>query len=534
MPSMTGRRGSGRTKVEMDKKGSLLRTYGFVAAAIVLSKLLGLGRDVLLAYFYGTSYEAAAFTVAARIPTLFFDITLGTAVASAFIPVFNEYIGKGKKERAFDFLSVFVGCAAVIAIIASAVLFFFSGTAVKLMASAVDGKTAALASALLKILSPVVLIAVLAYIFAGLLQSLGEFRVPSIMSLLCNGVVIAYYLTLNGRFGIYGLAAALLVGWLMQLAVLLPPMRKKGVRIRPRADFRDEGIKQAALLALPVMISSWVQPINTIIASNVSSYLGDSAYVSLNYAYQIYFMAAGVFSLAMTNLLFPRMSRMFSGGRKKQGGELLGSMLGMITAIVAPVAVYFILMAGDIISVIYERGAFSVDDSAAVGLALMTYSFGMLGLSWQEVLNKFFYSAHDSKTPMYISICGIAANLALSIMLMRRFGLAGIAAASAAASTLMAAALFAFSRRTGVEVGIGAVTARAGKIVLCAAVSGAVLFFIRGLAPSAGAGLIISLLKLAGLFAVQLLVYLAMLRVMLGRDERRDILSMFAKEEQVI
>src|SRR5699024_7401549 len=141
---------------------------------------------MLLANFYGTGLEAQAFSVASQIPLTFFDVTLGTAVASAFIPVFNQYLGENKKERAYEFVNIFVSCVMVAGAVMALLLLAFPQVAISIMAHGYQGEQLALSMKLLRLMAPIVLIAVLAYSYVAVLQSLGEFKRPAIMSAISN------------------------------------------------------------------------------------------------------------------------------------------------------------------------------------------------------------------------------------------------------------------------------------------------------------------------------------------------------------
>lgn len=489
------------------RKKSDLKIYAFILCAVLLSKLLGLVRDTMLANYYGTSLLSSAFSVASKIPLLFFDITLGTAVSAAFIPVFNEALQQGDRSRAFRFANIFASCAALVGILFSVLLFAFPGVAVTLMASGFDAQTAAQSAGMLRVMSPVVLIAVLSYSYVGVLQSLGEFNRPAIMSALSNLCVIGYYLFLNSSFGIAGLCVAVIVGWLLQLAILIGPMRKFGYHWRFLPRFSDPGIRMVGLLALPVLLSSWVQPINSVVASQVASHLdGGESVIVVNYAYQLYYMVAGVFALSLTNLFFPRMSRICAAGDQEKAGKLLHRLLGFITFLVLPVSAYFALFSNQLVQTVYQRGEFTAADTMLVGGVLCWYGVGMLGLSWQEILNKFFYSGKDTKTPMFVALGGIALNLLLAVVLSRRMGAAGVGVALSISTTIMGGALFLLSGKKAVRLEPIPVLAQVGKGLCCLALSLIAMVLCAKSIPFEG-GLVRQLLWHAAVFGSGLLAY---------------------------
>lgn len=493
------------------KNEGTVKTYSFIILCVVLSKVMGLGRDMCLAAFYGTTPMAAAFSTASKIPLLFFDITLGTAVASAFIPVFNEYLTKDTKKRAYAFANVFITTAGLISFVITVLLASFPKIAVAIMAPGFDAETAKLTAHLLQMMSPIVVIAVICYSLVGFLQSMGEFNRPAIMSLLSNLILIAYYFTFNKSFGIYGLGAALVVGWLLQLGILIKPLKRYEFSLRPRLDFKDEGLKSVLLLSIPVLLSSWTQPINTLISNNLASFIsGARSVMVVGYGYQLYFMIAGVFSLGMTNLFFPRMSRHFAAGEKEEGAKILFGMLSAVTLIVLPVMAFLGIFAQDVVRVVYERKSFLAADTADTALVLATYVIGMLGLSWQEIINKYFYSSHNSKTPMYVAIGTIGLNVVLSIFLSRMFKEAGIALASTISVTIMGGVLFYLSRKRNKGIDLSVFIKDMGKGVAAALISAAVMVGIGGVLPVWN-GFLLSFVRLGLCFGGGIVVYLGIL-----------------------
>ena len=212
------------------KKGKAVGTYLILVSAVLLAKILGLVRTMLLSRYYGASALADAFNAASSLPLNLYDITLGTAIASAFVPVFNDKLANGEREQADRFASNFLNCAVLISAVLAAAGMLFPEAALKVVASGLQGEALAYAAQLTRIIMPVIAIATGTYVFIGVLQSYGEFTGPALVSLCYNAVMIIYFLFFDRYFGIYGLGAAFSIGWLLQLLFLLPYLRKKKFR----------------------------------------------------------------------------------------------------------------------------------------------------------------------------------------------------------------------------------------------------------------------------------------------------------------
>ncbi len=421
-------------------------TACFMVAATLLAKVCGMLRDILIAAMYGTNTnEAIAFSGASRIPLLFFDIALGSAVTSAFIPIFNEYLEKDGKKRAIEFSNMFINLIALVTVVLSALGMIFSRQIVNIIAGGYDEEKIRLMSSLVIIIFPTIVFTGLAYCFVGILQSLGEFYVPSIISLVSNGFLILYLIIFKDKFGVKGVAAAMTVAWSLQLFVQIPSLLKKGYRHSFCLSFKDEGIKKVCALALPIILSTWVQPINNLINIRLASGLDDSGSVAaLDYANKLYIILVGVFTFSVTNLIFPSLSRASTEGNTEKFASITSIAIKYIILIIAPVMAGFIILSTPIIKLFYERGMFDAHSTYLTATALMFYSFGMLGYAVQEICNKAFYATHDGKTPMVVSVCGITLNIVLSVILVWGFGCThwALAFSASVAANLMGFCLF--------------------------------------------------------------------------------------------
>ncbi len=413
----------------------------FVSCSMLLSKLLGMVRDIILASLYGTeSIEAIAFSTASRIPLLFFDIALGTAVTAAFIPIYNEFLQKGEKKKAYDFSNAFITLVAIVTLVMVIVGGIFSSFVVKLIAGGLDANQLTLAASLVRILFPAIFTTGIAFCFVGILQSHGEFIIPAIISLVSNAFLILYLVFVKDKFGVWGIAAAMLIGYTLQIAVQLPALKKAGYKIKLKNPIGDDSIKRVCLLALPIIVSAWVQPINAMININLASSLNNGAAVpALDYANKLYVILVGVFTYTITNLTFPSLSRLSAANDTEKYAYVVRKSVKYVVFIIGPIMAGFILMATPIIRVFYERGAFDASSTYLTSIALTFYSIGMVGFGINEVMNKAFYSLKDGKTPMRCAAFGIAVNIAMSIILVVFFkkGLWALALSASVSANLI-------------------------------------------------------------------------------------------------
>lgn len=415
------------------------KTVSFVMAVTLIGKVLGLYRDRLLAIHYSTGSAANAFFTASRIPRVFFDAVFASAIAACFIPVFSEYLEKKGRKEALRFAGAFLTIIALLTGALTLVGMAFPQPLVALFADYDDPQTTALAVSLTRVMFPTVLFSGIAFSLVGVLQAQDHFTAPALMSTVSNLVIIGYFFTLDGRFGIYGLAGAYLLGWFLQGVILLPPLYKLNSPLRPSLEFRSEGMKKVFTLMGPVMVSTWVQPITLAINARFGSRLYDGAGVSaLEYSSNLYLVIAGVFILSVTNVIFPRLSRLTAGGQERAFQDTIRQTVRASLFFVLPMSAGLTAVARPLISLIYGGGEFDAFSTEITSTALSWMSLGMVGYALQNILSRAFFARQEGKGPLAAGAVSIAANIALCLALTERFSVAGLALASALSSTIYA------------------------------------------------------------------------------------------------
>jgi len=508
--------------MDNDREGST-KTIGVMMLLTLLGKLLGLYRDRLLAVHYGTGLEANAFYTASRIPRVFFDAVFASAITACFIPVFSEYLTQKGRDAANRFGSCFLTLMALVTAVLSVLGMALAGPLVTLFADGYDAATAALAVSLTRMLFPTVLFTGVAFSFVGILQSLGEFRVPALISAASNLVVIGYYLLLDRSFGIYGLAAAFLAGWLAQALIQLPALRRKGFRYRPRLAIRDEGMGKVFSLMLPVMVATWVQPINLTINSKFGSRLYGGAGVSaIEYATNLYLVVAGVFILSVTNVIFPKLSRLSAGAEEDAFRETLSGTLGGCLYLVLPMGAGLMLLARPLVSFLYGGGAFDAFSVEITSRALFWVSTGIAGYAVQNVLSRACFARQQGRLPLLAGAASIAVNIVLCLLLTERWQVEGLAIASAASSTVYALLLDLPLERRG--EGIGRLWRSVLKMLLATGCMALAAWGVRELSGGLLPGKAGELLAMAATALTGVAVYFPV-SLLLGLDEARAALD---------
>ena len=461
------------------KRDNTARTISWVMAITLIGKVMGLYRDRLLAVRYSVGMEANAFFTASRIPRVFFDAVFASAIAACFIPVFSEYLEKQGRKEAERFAGQFVTVILMLTGGLSVLGMLFPQPLVALFADYADPATTALAVSLTRVLFPTVLFSGAAFSLVGVLQAQDRFTAPALMSAVSNLAIIVYFLFLDDKLGIYGLAGAYLLGWLLQALIQLPSLKKSGFVVRPSLSLRSEGMKKVFALMGPVMVSTWVQPINLVINSRFGSRLYDGGGVAvLEYSTNLYLVIAGTFVLSVTNVIFPRLSRMAAGERQGELEDTLRMSLHGTLFFVLPMVAGLMLLSRPMISFLYGGGQFDGQSVALTSSALTWLSLGMVGYAVQNILSRAYFARQKGLAPLVAGACSIGANLALCAVLVEPLGIVGLALSSAASSTVYALLLLIPMQREYVVN--RALMLDLGKMLLSALLMAAAVWAVRG------------------------------------------------------
>ncbi len=482
-----------------------IRTVGMMMVLTLLGKVLGLVRDMLLGHTFATGMAANAFLTASRIPRNFFDAIFASAISASFIPVFNEYMEKQGKDEAFRLSSAFITVMTFLTATLSALGMLFAAPITALLADGFDPATAALCTELLRILFPLMLFTGLAFSLVGILQSLGEFNIPALLSATSNAVIIVYYLSFVDRFGIHGLAVAFLLGWAVQVLIQVPSLHRFGYRYR--VSLRHEGLHKIFLLAVPVLVSTWIQPLNLTIATRYASHITGGA-SALEYANTLYTIVAGVFVLSIANVIFPEMSRLAAHADDAAMGESISATLSAMLFLLTPMAVGLAVLSRGVVRLLYEWGAWDAASTDLTAGALTFLSLGMVGYGVQIILSRAFYAEQKGKMPLVAGLVSVIANIALCQLLIRPLGLRGLAIASAVSLMLPALVLLIAAAKRYRGVVSGAALLDFAKMLLAATAMGAAVWLAQGmLAPRLGDGLVARVIVVAAPTMLGVVVY---------------------------
>jgi putative peptidoglycan lipid II flippase len=437
----------------------------------VVSRLLGLAREVILARQFGTSAELSAYVSAFRIPDLLFLVIMAGAFGSAFIPVFSGFLGDGEDESAWRLASVVLNLSGAAVVLLSALTWVAAPWLVSVIVA--PGATAEAQ----RITTDCMRILLLSPIFLGfgiaakgILEGQDLFTLPALAPLVYNAATIAGALLLGPTIGVYGVAIGVVAGAVGFLLLQIPGLIRSGMRYAVAIDPRTPGVGEVGRLLAPRLVGQAAFQINFIVVTNLAWRTGEQSVSALNYAWQLLMLPHGVLALSVSTVILPTLSRLWQSGDTDAFRATLGGALRPLIFLSLPSAVILFLFRVPIVQTLFQTGAFSATSTALVAAPLAFLAAGLVSYALVEALTRAFYAMHDTRTPVIAGIAIMLLNIGIGVALLDRLGYLALALALSASTTVEAVILVAMLRRR-----IGGVAPAswswAARVIACTAIT---------------------------------------------------------------
>lgn len=394
------------------------RAAGIIGVAVMCSRVLGLLRDQVCAYFFGGGAAMDAFTAAFRIPNLLRDLFAEGALSTAFVATFSRTIVRGGDEAAWRLANkvatltmVFLSAICVLGIV-------FAPQLVSAFAPGWSGEKAALTVTLTRIMFPFILMVSLAALVMGMLNAKNVFGMPAMASSFFNigsiagGVLLGAWI--DPHFGVralIGWAIGTLFGGALQLGVQLPRLWRLGYRYRPDTRWRDPGVRTILALMGPSVIAASTTQVNVLANSIFATLLGDGRVFWLQIAFRLMQLPLGLFGVALGTVTLPLLSRLAAAGNLDLFRSELAHGMRLALLLTIPSTVGLMVLAEPIMSVIYQHGRLTAYEAGEAAGALRFYAIGLAGYASLKVLVNAFYALDRRKTPMMVSFLAVGLNL---------------------------------------------------------------------------------------------------------------------------
>jgi len=510
-----------------------LKNISVVAMATVVSRVLGLVREIFIAAVFGTSALSSAFVSAFTLPNLFRRLLGEGALTAAFVPTLAHELEHRQRDAAFALLSKVASWLLVVTVALVTLAIVVIANAEPLLRTTgglgMDADTIGrllLGADLAVILFPYMIFVCLAAAFSAACQVLGRFSEPALSPVWLN-------LTIIGALGLGGwwawgdsarmnlLCIGVLVGGFLQMAVPAGVLWSEGWR--PRFDLKaDDRVREITRLMAPTVIGSAIYLINISVSRFIGLSLNDSAAQVLNLATRVMELPIGVFAAAIATVVFPLIARHAAKQDWKALADDYHKGLRLVLIINVPAAVGLALLSEPITRLLFQRGAFTAADTTLMTPILAVYALGLPFLSFTTVALRGFYSLKDTATPVRAAALSFVVNLGLSIVLMDWLSTVGLALASNLA--VLAQAWFLQTRLSRRMAGLGfaPLLPNLGKILAASALMGVVVWGgVKVLALLPLAGKARDLVAVAGLIPAACAVYGGLLWILKieGREE---------------
>jgi putative peptidoglycan lipid II flippase len=432
--------------------GRVARNTAIFSIATGFSRIAGLVREIIAARFFGTGSWYSAFTIAFQVPNLVSNLFANAALSAAFVPVFTELLQEGRKKEAFRLASTVFW---IMLIALGAITAFFILAAHEIMplfiasGSSVSGS---LTAGLAQVLFPVVLLLGLNGLLVGILQSYDRFGIAALSPLVWNVVIIVGVIVLRPQFpptnsgdhGIYAYAIAILAATVVQMVLAAGALQQIDFRLGFRVDWHDPRVRQVFVLMLPVTIGLGIvnldQLINSVFGTLVKTDPRGQGPSAINYAFRIYMLPQGMFSVAVATVLFPTLSRQAS--RRDAAGMRRAVAIGMrqINLLLIPAAAFLMVLATPVVRLIYQHGpVFDAESTHLTSIALFWYAVSLPFGGINLLLTRTFFALKRPWIPTGLAAMNIVVDIVVSVGLYKPLGLAGLVIGTAVANIVMTA-----------------------------------------------------------------------------------------------
>jgi putative peptidoglycan lipid II flippase len=462
----------------MSENSRVLKAAGVVGTATLLSRVLGYIRDAMIAWFFGAGFSSDAFIAAFRIPNLLRRLFAEGSLSSAFIPVFTQYIVQRSQPEAFHLARSALRLLSVILLLTTVVGILLAPWIVKSVAPGFIGDKYSLTLSLTRLMLPYIFFIGLVALCMGILNVLGHFAAPALAPALLNISIIGSVLIIAPSLSIpvVGLAVGVLIGGVLQLALQLPVLVRKGFRFWQKAELRHPGLKQVGTLIPPVIVGGAVYQINIVIGTILGSLLAEGSVTYLYFADRLVQFPLGVFAIATATAVLPSLSRQAAAADFEALKDTFGHALKLVFFLSIPAMVGLIVLRQPIVALLFQRGQFDAQATQLTAQALLYYSLGLGAFSAVRIVAATFFAIQDTRTPVKMAGLSILANTILGAVLMQPLDHGGLALATSLASILNLGLLVRALKNKLGELGWKSIIRSFGRTLICSIVMGAAVW----------------------------------------------------------
>lgn len=429
------------------RQTNILSAAFVIMVTVVLSQVLGLIRQRLLVSIFGASNKLGIYLYSTQLPDTIFQLTIAAALTSAFIPVFSEYLAKGREQEAHKMASTLLSIGVALFAIFAIILAVFARDILQIfnLGANFTPKDMILMANLMRIIIIGQLLFIVATFFTALLQSYNHFFVPGIAAALYNLGIIIGVLVLSPFIGIYATAIGVILGGLIFIGVQIPLARKVGFHFRPDLSYiKSEGVKKIGRLMWPRTISVIIFQLGTIGIGAFISFLNDPGRMNVifDFAQTLAFAPVALFGQTIAQAAFPVLAR-----EKERLDEFKATFIqsfNQMLYLVLPVSVLFLVLRIPLVRLVFGASKFDWPATVATGQTLALFSISIFAQALITLILRAFYALHDTKIPLIIGAIATAILIVISYLFIAifHFGVQSLGLAYSIASLMQLIILF--------------------------------------------------------------------------------------------
>ena len=489
-------------------------TVGLMIATII-AKVLGFGRELVLASSYGTSMYSDAYLTAMNIPIVIFTI-IGNTLGTVLIPMYFEVNSDLGEKKALKFTNNVFNMVIAMCILLAILGFIFTEPLIKVFAMGFEGQTLKISIDFTRITIIGIVFTGLSYVMTAYLQIKNNFIVAGLISVPKN-IIIITSIILSVKYNPYIMIWGTLIGIATEFLFQFPFAIKSGYKYQPYINMKDKYIKKMSWLIGPVLIGVAVNQINTMVDRTLASTLVEGSISALNYANKLNGFVMAMFITSVAAVIYPMLSKLSSEENKEKFISSVVQSINSVILLVIPISIGAIVLATPIVKLLFQRGEFDVRATSMTAIALIMYSIGMVAFGLRDILGKVFYALQDTKTPMINGAMAMIMNIVLNIILVKYLQLAGLALATSISAIVCIFLLFGSLKKKIGYFGQDKIVKTTIKSIVAAVVMGIVTYFTYNMISKIlGGGFIkesISLVVSVGIGAITYGIFVVVLNV---------------------
>jgi putative peptidoglycan lipid II flippase len=411
-------------------RGGIAQAAGIIAAGNIASRVLGLIREQIIAFFFGASGMVSAFGVAAIIPRMIYELLIGGMLSAALVPVFSQVT---EQEGRSALWALFSRVASLIAVVMAVIVLLLEVTAPQLawlLGGGFEPHLQAALAKMIRIIAPAALFFGLSGAVTGLLYTLKRFTYPAFGAAAFNlGIIVAVPL-LSGRLDAFSLAVGVVLGSLLQLLVQMPGLR--GICLRFRLDLSHPALRRILVLYMPIALGLLVSNVQIAIDRRLASSTGESSIAWMDRATTLVQLPHGLVAVAISLAVLPTLSQLSARGDWQGFRRTLGQGLRMVLVLIMPATLGLFVLAQPIVALLFEHGKFTAYDTFWTSWALRCYLVGLVFAAVDWPLNYAFYARQDTLTPALVGVFSVGVYLMVALILLQPLGMLGLVLADSA------------------------------------------------------------------------------------------------------